>query len=75
MLLELRSGVLRVRNACRRPRGALQRLCRVRVLFPDIGVVPVVFDLAIERFSPGEPVRVFPSPLEVFHHLEGLTTP
>jgi len=74
MIQDLRVSVLRVRNACR-PHPELQRLCRVRVLFPDIGLIPIVFDLAIERFSPGEPVRVFPSPFDVFHHLEGLTTP
>lgn len=72
---ELRVIVIRVRNAVRRPGGALQRLCRVRVRFPDIGRSPVVEDVAIERFSPSESVRDFPSPFQVLEHLDGLTTP
>lgn len=72
---ELRVSVVRVRNAVRQPAGPLQRLCRVRVIFPDIGRYPFIEDVAIERFSPSEVVRDFPAPLEVFHHLAGLTTP
>lgn len=74
MIQELRICAIRVRNVVR-GRSALSRLCRVRVLFPDIGSAPVLFELAFERFSPDESVRIFPSPPEVFEHLRGLTTP
>jgi hypothetical protein len=75
MIVELRRSVIRVRNTLRRNTGPLTRLFRVRVLFPDIGFSPVVYDLALERFARTDPVRASPSPRQVVEHLEGLTKP
>lgn len=53
----------------------LSRLCRVRVLFPDIGLFPILEDVAVERWHPSEVVRDFLTPDQVVEHLAGLTTP
>ena len=73
MMVDVRVSIIRVHNALRPSCGLLSRICRVRLLFPDIGKVPVLFDMAFERYRPVEEVTDFPAADQVLEHLAGLT--
>ena len=74
MVIEIRRTAIRVHNSLRPSCGLLSRICRVRVLFPDIGNVPVLESTAFERYMPDEEITDFPASGLVFAHLVGLTT-
>jgi hypothetical protein len=74
MICEVRRSRIRVHNALRPSCGLLSRICRVRVLFPDIGDIPVIYDLAFERLTDHVQITDFPTTGQVLDHLAGLTT-
>ena len=45
----------------------------MRVLFPDLGLVPVIDSVGFERLNAAEPIREFPSVCQVLQHLADLT--
>jgi hypothetical protein len=52
----------------------MKRIHRVRVLFPDLGAVPVIDSVGFERLTAQEAIREFPAVRQVSHHLADLTT-
>lgn len=74
MICEVRQSLIRVHNALRPSCGLLSRICRVRVLFPDIGDNPVFLEFAFERLSSHVQITDFPTTGQVLYHLAGLTT-
>lgn len=72
-VIEVRQVVVRMLCAFRPPAGLSSRICRVRVLFPDIGKHPVLESLAIERYHPDEEITDFPTAGELLEQLTGLT--
>lgn len=72
-MTEVRLVVVRMLCACRPRAGLASRICRVRVLFPDIGNRPVVESLAFERYHPDEEITDFPTAGELLDQLSGLT--
>lgn len=71
---EIRPLCIRLHAAFVHGQDGLPMLCRVRVLFPHIGIHPVVFDVAFEQFGPDGKRTVFPTAEAMFEHLHGLTT-
>lgn len=73
LILEIRTICLRVRLAFRPGIPMMKRIHRVRVLFPDLGVVPVIDSVGFERLTAAEAIREFPAVREVRQHLSDLT--
>lgn len=46
----------------------------MRVLFPDLGSVPVIDSVGFERLNALDAIREFPAVRQVSHHLADLTT-
>lgn len=75
LILEIRTISLRVRLAYRTsPHPLMKRIHRVRVLFPDLGAVPVIDSVGFERLNALDAIREFPAVRQVSHHLADLTT-
>lgn len=73
VIVEIRSLEVRLYSAFRPVNAVLARICGVRVLLPDVGKGPLIWEFAVERYRDDEPLTGVRGGAQVLLYLGGLT--